>query len=1025
LILTDVLAFNIRAQNAGLLVRKQTDHISFESFELSPTAGSVMGSKGRLRRCFPGPAIAIDPERLDDPLFREAFTQMLAQLDIETPLECIPTASKAGQNHPEIRDTVDPKFVTEMLTGLLRGIGRIHDVVRFHKCTRDDVLWSNALRPWRRSPLWLMIRVALQSTLAVDGNNTCYKSFMIFLMGQILRDVVGLKLSSDFIFVTSAKISRRVLKLDTGGNSAFLDVVERVVSEAHNELASRWNVLESETDSLGLKNASNLSQLCFQEDTQLSLLKLGPYLSRITSRPDLAQITTDFHPSCPSRFLDGAILTQGDAFQPGTDFAARLSVLDLERWVEKSLDAFLNTNQATERNCLLLAELLRNYVRRSASAYKDDPIDISFMLLTCMELWVALDKLAVQRHPILETYAHGFPERLFDPMLLRQRAHMIRLACVEDYLQRRASFKHSASFIFEDCNKPKSLAVRFAQQSDHHVQLQREIEVAATIARGEKKREYVEKTQNYQNLMQKYRSLNCDEATRWDGEEYETYHPRHCVKCQTKCEADSIRISVHEWPLPENDLDAKAAVFELAVPSEIAEWREITYALQVDVFSPQKTCNQNSEKLYVLHEYDPLRGYFNGRRGRLYHASTAKPFMVSHYSAPMKINLATSSNICVPNGLRYATYDSKLSLWTPHTLNQCNIRKICTFQLLPGPFQKLQGMVDGTAHTSNEALARQSECPRNLTLHEFYAFTSLRSGHRLQWRNIARELVSRILRFNQEETHILVIQAAWQAGCVGDDKTYRDSHVDLKELEFGLSFMSALEEIRGTIEGNWQGSVALRTLIVLATRVLSLTRHQKVHQCCYSFLIRARNVARDWGRDIGQLCHEEEDEEALKSLNMRALEISLTCLSSFAVDEEHLHKILQTSDDIADAIESYIIIHDRCPAFIHNLPQPILTLLRGFERTSHFLEAHLRKHIVADPTGIDSIMQRVWSGYQPGISWVALPAPNERWLMTKTSDQNSHSSVTVHYNLLDGTLLVNGLPLTRLPRSYEIHPTYR
>ena len=88
-----------------------------------------MGAKGRLRRCFPGPAIAIDPGRLDDPLFREALTQLLAQLDIETPLEAMPKASKARRNVDEIRETIHPKFVTEMLTGLFEGIGRIHDVL--------------------------------------------------------------------------------------------------------------------------------------------------------------------------------------------------------------------------------------------------------------------------------------------------------------------------------------------------------------------------------------------------------------------------------------------------------------------------------------------------------------------------------------------------------------------------------------------------------------------------------------------------------------------------------------------------------------------------------------------------------------------------------------------------------------------------------------------------------------------------------------------------------------------------------
>jgi hypothetical protein len=52
----------------------------------------------------------------------------------------------------EIRDTVYPKLVTEMLTGILRGVGQPAHVSRIHKRTRDDVLWNDALKPWRRSP---------------------------------------------------------------------------------------------------------------------------------------------------------------------------------------------------------------------------------------------------------------------------------------------------------------------------------------------------------------------------------------------------------------------------------------------------------------------------------------------------------------------------------------------------------------------------------------------------------------------------------------------------------------------------------------------------------------------------------------------------------------------------------------------------------------------------------------------------------------------------------------------------------
>jgi len=72
------------------------------------------------------------------------------------------------------------------------------------------------------------------------------------------------------------------------------------------------------------------------------------------------------------------------------------------------------------------------------------------------------------------------------------------------------------------------------------------------------------------------------------------------------------------------------------------------------------------------------------------------------------------------------------------------VREKCTLKLSAGPDRGLQYTVKNTIHISNEVIASQAECPDALTMHEFYAFGTLRSGHRLQWRNIARELIARV-----------------------------------------------------------------------------------------------------------------------------------------------------------------------------------------------------------------------------------------------------------------------------------------
>lgn len=1025
--LTEVLTFHIRGQNAGLIVRKLPEHFTFESFELSPTTKSVMTTKGRLRRCFPGPAIALAHDRIRESSFCEALAQILTSLDTNTPVEAWPVVSKAESKTIEVRDTVHPKFVTEMLTGMLRAIGRPLEVNRIHKRTRDDVLWNETLKPWRRSPFWLLLRIALQTNLAPDeGDHKDYKSFMIFFMAHILHLALQRSTSSDILFIMAAKISRRILKLTPGDQQPWMQDVSRVVEATHRELTERWCLVEQNPDPLGICQAWDAARLSFHPDTELSLSNLRPYLDCIQTRLDVPSNTSEYNVICTPRIdWDEQRHPQFDRLLVGSDDQARLSLLDLDLWVQKSLDEWLSINLTAQTTGVVLKGLIENYVKAATTVYEENPEETSLMLLTTMELWISLDKCAIYQYPLLKNYEPGFPHSLFDPLLLPKRVQMERLIRIEKYVQeRRDKSCYPSSLIFQDTNNPKSLAIQYFEQSPHHQRLKDDIEVAATNERVKKKVELEVNTKEHRSLLQRFNSLNHDEGTRWNGYRLVPHHyPSNCQKCQLKRQSDALEITVHEWPLPYVEIEAKSAVFELDVPKTIAVWRDITFTLLEDCFSPQTASSSSSCNVYTLRNFSGLSDYVHCETSRLQLASVAKPYVVAHYRS-MKIPQANEGNICVNNGLHYSIYDTKSSQWTTELLNRCDLTRICTFQLPSSSHHTLQYALDGTTHTSNEVLAWQADCPRNLNLHEFYAFAMLRSGHRLQWRNIAREMMARILNFSHEATYMLIVQAAWQAGCPGAAGYSRDSHIDLEEEEFGMSLLSALEVALQSVEGNWQGAVALRTFVVLATRLLSLSVHQTIHKNCYLFLKRARYVSLKWLRELVQLLREGQNVEESTVLNLRALEMALICHGTFDVDNIHFSTLLESNEDVAAITECCIIIHDRCPVTTQHLASFLKILLRRFERLSHLLEATLRCKILQDQSGIDSTIQKIWPGYRPGSSWTAVSKLNERWLTSQTSADGSYLPFCVHYNVLDGSLLVNGLPLTRLPRSYELHDTY-
>ena len=101
-------------------------------------------------------------------------------------------------------------------------------------------------------------------------------------------------------------------------------------------------------------------------------------------------------------------------------------------------------------------------------------------------------------------------------------------------------------------------------------------------------------------------------------------------------------------------------------------------------------------------------------------------------------------------------------------------------------------------------------------------------------------------------------------------------------------------------------------------------------------------------------------------------------------------------------------------------------VLHRDRRLSHVLELTVEKLIRADQCGLDTAIVSVWSGYSPGDGgWKTLPTPNSQWLMSLTAPLPGQTGQEVHYNILDGELLVGGKPLGRLPREIVGHPTYR
>ena len=115
--------------------------------------------------------------------------------------------------------------------------------------------------------------------------------------------------------------------------------------------------------------------------------------------------------------------------------------------------------------------------------------------------------------------------------------------------------------MFRSVDTINSFRVRYVQQSPRHEELQRKIEEGAKSNRARKISELTEKRQQYRKLITQSEGMSCEYVDFRRKQRNITKHSSFCQKCQLKSQAESLTIDVHEWSLPERELEVKAAMF--------------------------------------------------------------------------------------------------------------------------------------------------------------------------------------------------------------------------------------------------------------------------------------------------------------------------------------------------------------------------------------------------------------------------------------------------------------------------------
>lgn len=1005
--------FHIRHQNAGLLITGRRDDVLFEAFELLAPNSRVMSCEGSLLRQFPECAATVKRNVVSDGDFLKIFVDTIHRLSTETVPITQQVVQKAGAQVTEVRDTNSPFLVTRMLMDILAGLGESVEPNRLTIRSREHVAWRDARLPFHRSPAWLFLRVALRLVLQRSpcgelGN--WYKKVMAFHLSRLLALATSAGIDSDLLFCAGAKVAHRITKLDPPEAPWTLSV-KASVQESQKLLQQRWQMTQA--NDAGILPTNRLADVIFRHDSRLGLVALNTHLHWINSRTVFDQTVAGPGDRSTFRRLSPTDLPALHIYRSPAALE-HFQLIEFESWIEFHLQDWLEvflrdqSLHSTEGTLQEMYELVQTYYQGAFSCYSTAPEALSLMYLCIMELWVAMDKIASARTPLLLSYDPGFSKSLLYPLLLATKSQMRRLHSIEKYLSTRGGPGNSYPSAFGGFGEGNSFAVRYFNSSKPHQALFSSIQTEAARKKKEKKGEWEKLRRGHQELISRKGPLSeCDYVDTGTS----IQHSHLCQKCRLEREIKALTIGIFEEPLPNDINQAKAVVFEISVPEDVRLWRDTTMFLLVDVFSAQ--WEKTSGRHYHAFEHSGLRPSVSST-SRLHPASSNKPFEVAHYKV-IHISEAKLDNVCLPHGSQYAYQDTERNSRCPIT-QKAEVSNACSYSKL-SPEGVMRGWIRYADHDSNKVISSQSRCPRNLSLEEFRAFGHLRAGIRVQWANVLTQLLLPSLDLNKDATYGLFVQACLQVGPPSQDHSVlREAHIDAGESVFAVRFTRALREALERIRQSWQNDSALCLFTRLATRLLSLTDAPEVASSVLEYLSEIRNVSSIWAQELLQKLNESDSDSDRDSWAHRLLKVSLICVSTFDIGCANLESVLSHPLPLATLVQSSIMIRDNLPgneAVSEEVARQLLFLWRKVMHESHsILIAEILQH---QNSGLDTAIQTLWDNYTRD------PAG---WISRGHILESSSHGLPVTFNLLTGSLLINGSPLTRLPERYRSHPTY-
>ncbi|KAI8286949.1 hypothetical protein K4K60_013037 [Colletotrichum sp. SAR11_57] len=954
------LILHVESQNAGLIVRRAQDPIFkdcvvFEAFEASPRNEDVLAAKAALVWDFPGIAVAVPYTTFSDDDFQTSVASFIEQASLENTKTFAAHTFKAGAIVYEYRNTGDPSIITSMLMAILEENGRRIAPTLLRKRVRDDVCWNRAEKPWRRLPLWLVIRVGIQRYLSMaldaESGRLEYKFYIAVVLSKFLDEAPSYNIGIERVHFLKKKICRRLVKLDLDKQRCVNDSIVSRYGFLFDFLGPKFNK--------SIENCNRVLNVALAQE-RASLHKHIPLLPRKAADADLRlslRISRAHLHNALERFkMPRHRPRQQTRPNEGLAEAAKDHLSHYAQSYHKLIDRELELSHLPGETCSEIAKRITDYANMAVPLYEGNPEQKSQMILTIMEMWQRMDAIACHWFPLLQEFHPVLHPQMLDVLLLPQYTDMARLNTLQLLLSDRVKRANSERRnIFEDPSPGCFGERHYSESADAYnlKQLHESIVEVADDLRASKESEWKKKSQ----------------------------------RCSKMWSAQKMRIAIFEDLLPSDPVVTRATVFELACPKEFAVYRETTWWILRQLAAPFN--DEGNPPRCLLKDNLQLKPFFEPNRSKVGLASTTKPFVVSHY----------------------------------YTLHSSPFSKL---------FEQRSFAPGAPGPSSYEIMASQSSCPAGVNVHEYLAMQTLMSGKAQRWLALLTELGSTNLNFSSEVTLLVVSNLVCQSGPADDDgisgndtggergrDVLRKVHKIFREEQFCDRLVEQLIIRLDSLEANWRETYLMDVVITILLRTHTLTAtNPNASLKALSALIRARQICLRWVEMLRAETYKESDTEAARRCQQYALWAAILCKRTFVIHRSQATLLDELS--LQAYIECCITVQDNLVVEVGALPQVLQHAVVSDLKLSYRLASLVCASIIQSPDVFRLAIRAVWPEPEDRPRQIYnLCSQQPSWVACDIQENEEGNLVQVHYNYVQGLLLVDNKPLGKLPKAPE------